>query len=334
MEKYKLVGQYPERKKGDVAFYNPNKCMNNFIWESDGKSIPRDFQPDVTPDWFEKISYKILSFINQSGDLFNISEDGNFRYKSWDISKFFTEYDLIRLVEDTVFIHSVQRFSDGEIFTIGDKIISYKTVKEIVKINIPQNTKNDIGFTTKKENICINGYQYLFEDKVEKFKQSLFTTEDCVDVYEGDSWFYVAEGHTDIRKTNTLIYLGTSCKTVKSFSTQKAAEDWIRTQVKPNFVTEDGVKIFPKSKYWALNIATNSLWEATCQFKTEKNKGVQYFADKENAKQYYIENAHSLSLKDVASIYVSATKQVTETTHWNAQNKRIQELVLSKLTQF
>ncbi len=52
---YKLIKEYPGRNVGDTAGYVPVVSERSFFWEKDGKGIPKDFQPDVNPLWFEPI---------------------------------------------------------------------------------------------------------------------------------------------------------------------------------------------------------------------------------------------------------------------------------------
>lgn len=60
--KYRLIKDYPNHKIGDIAVYDPEINELNFIWEKrfstpdDRRSVvPVQFQPDVTPEWFEEV---------------------------------------------------------------------------------------------------------------------------------------------------------------------------------------------------------------------------------------------------------------------------------------
>lgn len=52
---YKLVKEYPGRKVGDVAKYQFEKCDSHFLWETDEKKVPTEFQPDLCLDWWEPV---------------------------------------------------------------------------------------------------------------------------------------------------------------------------------------------------------------------------------------------------------------------------------------
>ena len=67
MQKYRLKrNDYPGHKIGDIAIFDNEIDDTHFIWEKEGnlkffdksiyfgkEIIPKIFQPDVTPEWFE-----------------------------------------------------------------------------------------------------------------------------------------------------------------------------------------------------------------------------------------------------------------------------------------
>ena len=59
----------------------------------------------------------------------------------------------------------------------------------------------------------------------------LFTSENGRDIFEGDTWFYVKEGSTEITSTTTLHYGGKNKKSVKRFSSKNAAYDYIKNTI-------------------------------------------------------------------------------------------------------
>ncbi len=191
------------------------------------------------PEFWEKVvekDYEILSFIvnknynklnkgeilyRKEGGIFEgFSNDGT-NSKIWSKS----DTDLLKLPHWS--IYSVKRLSDDEVFTIGDKITSYKTTKTITKINIPRSNPNDVGFTTYSEKYTNStGYQYLFEDKVEKVKKPLFTTEDGVELFSTEDRIYeVTPLFANI--LNRSAGLGPQYSNTKIFSTKEAAEDYV-----------------------------------------------------------------------------------------------------------
>ena len=122
-------------------------------------------------------------------------------------------------------IHSVKR-NDGEIFTIGDKV-NNGIIKSIF---IPF----EFGTTT----VCIqcDNKKGIYLQECEKVKQKLFTSEDGVDIFEGDN-LYSIDNMLNIKKhllfnarydDNTLlnnrIFFNSD---YKHFSTKEKAEEYI-----------------------------------------------------------------------------------------------------------
>jgi len=106
-------------------------------------------------------------------------------------------------------IHSVKRLSDGEIFTIGNNVKIIKSTNPCCEQGIITDFScwlNDIN-------------------NLEKIKQPLFTTEDNVDIFEGNTYYKV------VNETFQLFIMenaskGESLKS-KVFSTKKKAEEYI-----------------------------------------------------------------------------------------------------------
>ena len=121
-------------------------------------------------------------------------------------------------------IHSIKRKSDGEIFTIGDIIdtkVDNKYKQEILEINFGINNnllKDRLIFKTKAGYVVIN--------IAVKSKQPLFTTEDGVDIFEGDYSYGVHNSKFDIVKIKHIntVYVGDN---FIEFSTKEKAEEYI-----------------------------------------------------------------------------------------------------------
>ncbi len=102
------------------------------------------------------------------------------------ISSYIEELDN-DLKDKTIF--KIKRLSDGEIFTIGDiidTIVDDKYKQEILEINLRINynrLKDKLIFKTKAGYVVIS--------IAVKNKKPLFTTEDGVDIFEGDIFYYV-----------------------------------------------------------------------------------------------------------------------------------------------
>ena len=116
-----------------------------------------------------------------------------------------------------------------------------------------------------------------------------------------------------------------------TMNTNKLSE--IQHYKEPLFTTEDGVDIFKGDKYWKVNNDLNLSNRQKATGSTSDLNPAKYFSTKEKAEEYILMNKPVLSLKDVASIYISADKPITDTTSFSAQNRRIQDLVKSKIQQ-
>lgn len=209
---YKLKQEYPgSPKEGTVVVEKENG------YEGLGITFPhKKFVEDYPDNWelqVEKPAFRILSIINSCGDI----KEGKKVIYEW-IYQMYPNY----------IINSVQRLSDGEIFTLGD----------IIKSGISRShpiTK----FKIFKDKILINarghggGLFNLTIDMIDKVKEKLFTTEDGVDVFEGDIIYHVCSlsyekpHETKARKEimDIPIYF-------HYFSTKEKAEEFVKMKKK------------------------------------------------------------------------------------------------------
>lgn len=180
--KYKLIKAYPG---------SPTLGIKVEV-DSDGWCCTScNLNPQDYPEFWEKIvekEYEILSFktTDKHSGFKNIlsvlQNDNNYNFKDQCNNTSCTlDEMLISVNKGYNIIHSVKRLSDGCIFTIGDTIFSndYKPTK-LEKITIRDNgviamwgkyhsnMLGEIGLAS-----CI-------------IKQPLFTTEDGLDIYDGD----------------------------------------------------------------------------------------------------------------------------------------------------
>ena len=126
-------------------------------------------------------------------------------------------------------IHSVKRLSDGEIFTIGDKT-NFGLISKIVINN------NSLSFYFEQKS-CGYNLQTLIKWK------PLFTTEDGVDIFEGDYSYGVHNSKFDIVKIKHIntVYVGDN---FIEFSTKEKAEEYILMN-KPVLSLNDVASIYP-----------------------------------------------------------------------------------------
>ncbi len=153
----------------------------------------------------EELDYEILSVI--SNDKIVISKSG-YTYPEC----FQTLVDQ----KDDFDIHSVKRLSDGEVFTIGDEVL-YKGNK-ITKIFI-NTLKTDLKGIWVTHN---NGNTHL--ETVPKLKTPLLITEDGVDIFKGNEYYFIfPDFHIAFEPKANAILIGA----LGTFSTKEKAEEYV-----------------------------------------------------------------------------------------------------------
>ena len=180
-----------------------------------GALIPGKYIENVT-DW-KKVAekdYEILSILLKRSDkneVIKVDANDNESYIE----------SLIKC--DGNSIHSLKRLSDGEIFTVGDKL----TYGEIRQIQL-SNSISTLWLDFKS----YGGYCNIYDMK--KYKNPLFTTEDGVDIFEGEEYYFLTQTKgpwitkTHVAKDNNphepklQKWLGTT-----TFSTKEKAEEYI-----------------------------------------------------------------------------------------------------------
>jgi hypothetical protein len=217
MKKYKLIKEYPgspklgtivEVKRDGYIYWNVNSNINNptnYIHDSAMEQYKEFWEKVVEKD------YEILSFITLDNKIIVDKSKYNNSQETWE-----TAFNFLENYK----IHSVKRISDGEIFTIGDNV-------KIVKSTNPcceQGIIKDFSFWLDNIN------------NLTKIKQPLFTTEDGVDIFEGDI-IYSIDNVLNIKK-HRLFNARYDDKTLLSnylffnsdyehFSTKEKAEEYV-----------------------------------------------------------------------------------------------------------
>jgi len=145
-------------------------------------------------------------------------------------------------------IHSVKRLSDGEIFTIGDKIKQWGTGSYSVIEKIYFNEHRQLSYKLKGIKI---DFTDIFSELTEKFKSPLFTTEDGVDIYDSNhKLFEVILSNFHLNLDIPLTTCNDSFDKRKDgfpskvFSTKEAAEEYILWN-KPCISLKDVASIYP-----------------------------------------------------------------------------------------
>jgi len=224
---YKLIKEYPGSPKLGTTLPE-NATINGNIFY-DKESNPNRLYVDKFPKFWKKIlekDYEILSFIvNQSkgvlivGDIVTKVGDGFKGTSSHNRGIIAGDSENEFLSKDHWSIHSVKRLSDGEVFTIGDNC-EFGILTRIFLIKYI-NGKDIIMTSTKNSNYSCN-ILYL-----KKLKQPLFTTEDGVEIFEGDNIYTVHLDDWTIEYFEKLNKLDFTASNDKDFSTKEKAEEYI-----------------------------------------------------------------------------------------------------------
>lgn len=223
MENQKLKEQLEAIKKHHKETYDYICGQINILNESIDKTYSR---PEGKAEE-EKKEYTILSFVNNSGDLFNIDPDGEYRFKTWPSN---VSLSLESCLDGTLKIHSIRRESDGEVFTLGDKIFQGKDHEAICKFSITEDKKGIIVYAE-------TGMMFLPAAQKAPIRKPILITEDGVEIFEGDKYWSVI--CFDAPTVGSADYSWELDKRIhKTFSTKEAAEEYIKWN-KPMYSLND-----------------------------------------------------------------------------------------------
>ncbi|HSH25034.1 MAG TPA: hypothetical protein VLA13_05800 [Massilibacterium sp.] len=243
MMKYKLIKEYPNSPPEGtiVELTGDAKCICNsgYIDKNTLKENPEFWEEVVEKD------YKILSF---KSDI-NIVE---LRDAPKVMGYHSTLTEKSALEDDYWNIHSVKRISDGEVFTVGDEVGNGVYNGDITKFR-----ETEEGLDVVVSDAWVKDLRYI-----EHTKHPLFTTEDGVDIYEGDEYFVITKYMGCYGISN---YTCTKNKHshYKTFSTKEKAEEWIDNN-KPRYNKEEIYKALTcieVSGSGTVEVNFNKFWE-------------------------------------------------------------------------
>ncbi len=216
MKKYKLIKEYPGSPKLGIIYDTSLFLFNNY------KNYP-EFWEEVIEKNYEILSLQCI--INPNRGLIYTVRNGELINSNGSPCYYSIENALEFWAEEhkSWVIHSVKRLSDGEIFTIGDKIrFINESLEETYPCRIIKNFKI-------KENtlisICDDNNVEILLKNLKKVKQPLFTTEDGVDIFENRGYYYIDSIWQIIPVNSTTVYV--YYKNNKTFSTKEKAEEYI-----------------------------------------------------------------------------------------------------------
>lgn len=277
--KYKLIKEYPgspcigtikevETREGRVLTCNTWELYNIYpeFWEE------------------EKKEYDILSFKSSLVDkIATLQEDGTYKFAN-QICRWSKE----QLYESNCVIYSIYRFSDGEVFTIGDNVYGKCGKETECRINEIMIVQNQVWFNRLDEGILLQNIRHY---------NPLFITEDNVAIYEENKkscWIM----DTDFN-LHPYPYIG-----FKTFSTKQKAEEYIARN-KVLFVTEDGVNIYKNDSFYFVDSyfeigrgkAISGIFSRISDYKE--------FSTKEKAQEYIDMNKPLYSKNDFINAFES-----------------------------
>lgn len=165
-----------------------------------------------------------IGFINK-GRVVHRIKYGNF--KNIEVYPNISSEEQLLLNNPNWKIHSVRRLSDNEILTIGDKT-NHGTIKEF---EVCKDNRILLSFS---ERFCLPCYLDAKGSLPKKLKV-LFTTEDGVDIREGDEYYYIKDMKVCKSQAMNMNY-----GKIKNFyfSTREKAEEYILLN-KPCLSIED-----------------------------------------------------------------------------------------------
>lgn len=221
-----------------VGDYTNNGTITKFIQKNNDirvyfKEKPNNYHVSLKTLKKSNKEYTILSFkaIN-GGEIYECLGMNN-ESKYLDSPQYFV-------------INSIRRESDGEIFSIGDNT----TIGIIKQINKQSSyCEYPIGIIGSV-NSCALDFKYINGPNKNKFmlyhsKTKLFTTEDKVNIFEGDTFYWLDKG-LNINNSGYSKLIGTPHNTLY-FSTKEKAEGYIYRN-KPCLSYDDIIKLRDRSE--------------------------------------------------------------------------------------
>jgi hypothetical protein len=215
MKKYKLIKEYPgSAALGTIA--QPNGLLQS------------DFFEKYSEYWEEVIEkdYEILSYLKKGSTTCATTKrrGGELHDEYWEI-------------------HKVKRLSDGEVFTLGDRVKVYEhgSIKTITEI-VVNDTKSLV-----KEGIWLrydSGSSHMTH--AIKVKNPIFLTHDGIDIFAGDKVWYVNKENFYHDYITAYPEVKFNSEIRAYFLTEEEAKEYIERN-KPRLSIEDCFKILQKS---------------------------------------------------------------------------------------
>ena len=230
MKKFRLIKTYPGSPDLNTIVVDTNintGAKDSYFSENWGKTMELQFEIgrqhdcENNPEYWEEViekDYVILELLSKTKYKYVLHPNGLYAFAN---EKGFATLEQVR--EHFPIINSVKRLSDGEIFTIGDKVQDSLT-DELTNFKVQTITY----FYPGDKIICqAESGTTMPLTTIRKVETPLFTTEDGVDIFEGDTIFGV---NVDWKVFSHYIDLQNKVKSwgIKpTFSTKEKAEEYI-----------------------------------------------------------------------------------------------------------
>jgi len=251
IQKYKCIKSYPGGPSIGMTI-EPVKAA----WQGLSYWINNNyFNPENYQEFWELVvekDYEILEFIHNGSNGVERSYVINMKYGKLDsLYQFLPESHYLN--SSCWKINSVKRLSDGEIFTIGD-MIDYPSIP---------NTKIE-SFTISDNNIVVwgkfissmNGFVLL--NGVSKSKKPIFTTEDGVEIFDGDKMMYLAHRKSHSSHTNYAKVILSFMDDYFVFSSDNKRSEWIEEN-KPQYSKKDLLYFVHEGRHYHSSVATTEV---------------------------------------------------------------------------
>ena len=217
-------------------------------------------------------------------------------------------------------ISSIKRLSDGEVFTIGDKVkvCKHGSIKMIDSIILNANSYVKEGIWFRYD----SGSSHLTH--AIKQKSPIFLTHDGKDIFEEDTVWYVNKENLDLDHFRTHANVTFRSDINSYFLTREEAEDYIKRN-KVLFITEDGVGIKKGDMIHGVYRISHTISNTVVGF----NNGVcdpfeAVFSTRAAAENYLVQKSHSLSIEDFWEFVCWGGSNI-------AKSKRLKRLVKERL---
>ncbi len=190
---------------------------------------------DRHPEFWEEIielDYEILSFKIPGNDHWEVVKLPNGTWNNWS-----DEHVRIQVEKGIWRIKSVKRLSDGEVFTIGDRINGYTYSSRIV-----------LGFKIcDVKGLMIRqsgGSTELVDASHCKIRKPIFTTKDGVEIFE-DDYFWIVEEDLSFYRCRTPAHSSSSgqCSERTYLSSSDACHEYILMN-KPSLSLNDLLSVW------------------------------------------------------------------------------------------